>query len=65
MNQEYRSEFPTDFLWGGAISANQSEGAWIDGKGLDLACCFKEGLHHGFKGKPVKGEYNLNFVKNV
>lgn len=27
--------FPTDFLWGGAIAANQSEGAYnVDGRGL-------------------------------
>lgn len=35
-------EFPNDFLWGGAISANQSEGAYREeGKGLstaDLLC---------------------------
>jgi 6-phospho-beta-glucosidase len=30
--------FPKDFLWGGAIAANQVEGAWnIDGKGLSVA----------------------------
>lgn len=30
--------FPKDFLWGGAIAANQAEGAWnIDGKGLSVA----------------------------
>lgn len=30
--------FPKDFLWGGAIAANQSEGAWnIDGKGVSTA----------------------------
>ena len=29
---------PDDFLWGGAISANQSEGAWdADGKGVSFA----------------------------
>ncbi|EUJ33735.1 glycosyl hydrolase family protein [Listeria floridensis FSL S10-1187] len=28
-------EFPKDFLWGGAVAANQFEGAWnIDGKGI-------------------------------
>lgn len=54
----YRDEFPKDFLWGGAVAANQCEGAWIDGKGLDLACCFKDGLHHGFQGIPKEGEYN-------
>lgn len=27
-------KFPEKFLWGGAIAANQAEGAWnIDGKG--------------------------------
>ena len=27
--------FPKDFLWGGAIAANQIEGAWNEGgKGL-------------------------------
>ena len=30
--------FPKDFLWGGAIAANQAEDAWnIDGKGPSMA----------------------------
>lgn len=30
---EYQEKFPKDFLWGGAIAANQAEGAWLeDGK---------------------------------
>ena len=30
--------FPKDFLWGGAIAANQIEGAWNEGgKGLSIA----------------------------
>ena len=30
--------FPKDFLWGGAIAANQIEGAWNEGgKGLSVA----------------------------
>ncbi len=30
--------FPDNFLWGGAIAANQIEGAWnIDGKGISVA----------------------------
>jgi len=30
--------FPADFLWGGAIAANQAEGAWnVDGKGPSVA----------------------------
>ena len=32
------NEFPKDFLWGGALAANQCEGAWnIDGKGVSVA----------------------------
>ncbi len=30
--------FPKDFLWGGAVAANQCEGAWnVDGKGCSMA----------------------------
>lgn len=30
--------FPADFLWGGAVAANQCEGAWdVDGKGVSMA----------------------------
>ena len=30
--------FPDNFLWGGAIAANQAEGAWnVDGKGMSVA----------------------------
>ena len=32
------THFPKGFLWGGAIAANQAEGAWNkDGKGLSVA----------------------------
>ena len=45
MSNEAR--FPSNFLWGGALSANQSEGAWDkDGKGsssADLAVAGKKG----------------------
>ncbi|MGG5314517.1 glycoside hydrolase family 1 protein [Enterococcus sp. AZ072] len=35
------SSFPKDFLWGGAIAANQIEGAWKeDGKGIGIADLF-------------------------
>jgi len=31
-------KFPDNFMWGGAIAANQVEGAWnVDGKGLSVA----------------------------
>lgn len=32
------SSFPKDFLWGGAVAANQCEGAYLEGnKGLDIS----------------------------
>lgn len=35
---EVKRIFPENFLWGGAIAANQAEGAWnVDGKGLSTA----------------------------
>ncbi|MBS4770805.1 glycoside hydrolase family 1 protein [Carnobacteriaceae bacterium zg-ZUI240] len=59
MMDKYLSEFPQDFLWGGAIAANQAEGAWDEGdKGVDLASCFPNGIHHGFVKKPERGEYH-------
>ena len=41
------SKFPKDFLWGGAVAANQSEGAYnVDGKGLSLVDILPD-AHHG------------------
>lgn len=35
---DMKQGFPKDFLWGGAIAANQAEGAWdVDGKGPSIA----------------------------
>lgn len=42
--------FPDGFLWGGAIAANQAEGAWdVDGKGLSTAdmATYKRNLGKG------------------
>lgn len=42
--------FPKNFLWGGAVAANQCEGAYNeDGKGLDI----QDILPHGLKGAPT------------
>ena len=39
-------EFPKNFLWGGALAANQCEGAYdIDGKGLSTADVLSVGKH--------------------
>ena len=36
--KQVRKGFPKDFLWGGAVAANQCEGAWKeDGKGMSTA----------------------------
>ena len=56
--KKYTEEFRPDFLWGGAIAANQAEGAWNeDGKGLDMAYCFPNGLHFKYQGRPKEGVY--------
>lgn len=42
------SVFPKDFLWGGAIAANQAEGAWNeDGKGPSIADVVRGGIVSG------------------
>src|SRR5699024_3276878 len=44
--------FPDDFLWGGAISANQAEGAYKEkGKGLSII----DVLHSGVHSTPTDG----------
>lgn len=40
--------FPKNFLWGGAIAANQAEGGWnADGKGVSICDVTRGGLHSG------------------
>ena len=44
--------FPHNFLWGGAVAANQCEGAYNeDGKGLSI----QDVLPHGLKSPPTEG----------
>lgn len=44
------TKFKSDFLWGGAIAANQAEGAWqADGKGMALSDTIRGGI---VAGKP-------------
>ena len=43
--RKMQTKFPSNFLWGGAIAANQAEGAYLaDGKGLDISCGFPHGI---------------------
>lgn len=38
--------FPENFLWGGAVAANQCEGAWdVDGKGISVPDVITNGSH--------------------
>lgn len=55
------NKFPKTFLFGGAISANQSEGAWnVDGKGVstaDLALKGKHGEKRQFTSEVLADKY--------
>ena len=56
--RKVRHEFPEGFLWGGAIAANQAEGAYLeDGKGLDISDCFPHGLKHAYDGEVKPGVF--------
>lgn len=47
MMKNFKNDFPKDFLWGGAIAANQAEGAYLtDGKGIDISNGFANGIKH-------------------
>lgn len=56
--RKVRHEFPEGFLWGGAIAANQAEGAYLeDGKGLDISDCFPHGIKHAYDGEVKPGVF--------
>ncbi len=51
--------FPKDFLWGGALAANQCEGAYLeDGKGLSIS----DVMPHGVLGAPDEAAFNLKHI---
>ena len=53
-----QNSFPEDFLWGGAIAANQAEGAYNeDGKGLDISDGFPHGIKHSYDPELVPGQF--------
>lgn len=52
------SGFPADFLWGGAIAANQAEGAYnVNGKGLSVA-----DINEFTDKVPLDKKYNLELT---
>ncbi len=59
--EKLKTEFPKDFLWGGAVAANQVEGAWnIDGKKADLSDIFPNGAHMPADREIIPGKYYPN-----
>ena len=55
---------PNDFLWGGAVAANQCEGAWnVDGKGVSTADCMTAGSldrRREYTDGVIEGKYYPN-----
>ncbi len=59
MNTSYVDKFPENFLWGGAVAANQCEGGWKEGgKGVDYAACCKNGLGDLDVSRPQENVYH-------
>ena len=57
------SFFPEGFLWGGAIAANQYEGAYQeDGKGLSVQDVLPQGLKTGPTDQPTPDNLKLTAV---
>ena len=50
LNKEVKKEFPEGFLWGGAVAANQCEGAYLeDGKQMSTADIKARGFFGGLR----------------
>ena len=58
-----KSRFPKDFLWGGAVAANQCEGAYNeDGKGLSVQDVMPKGLRGEHTDKPTPDNLKLKGI---
>ena len=57
------SKFPKDFLWGGAVAANQCEGAYnTDGKGLSVQAVMPEGIRGERTENPTENNLKLEGI---
>lgn len=57
--------FPSDFMWGGAVAANQCEGAWdVDGKGISVAD-INEFYDNIAVDKKENGEITAEYVRGA
>ncbi len=55
--------FPKNFLWGGAVAANQVEGAYnADGKGLDIQDIMPKGVQTGPTEEPTPDNLKLQAI---
>ncbi|MDF9844773.1 MULTISPECIES: glycoside hydrolase family 1 protein [unclassified Paenibacillus] len=53
-----KNKFPENFLWGGAVAANQAEGAWqTDGKGISIADVMPLGVQGPVHSEPTPEQY--------
>ncbi|HDK6316681.1 TPA: glycoside hydrolase family 1 protein, partial [Klebsiella pneumoniae] len=60
---EYVMVFNSDFLWGGAISANQCEGAYnVDGKGLSIQDLMPKGIMGPMTETPTPDNLKLEGI---
>ena len=56
-------QFPKDFLWGGAVAANQCEGAYNeDGKGLDIQDIMPRGISGSLTAEPTPDNLKLQAI---
>ena len=55
--------FPSDFLWGGAVAANQCEGAYLeDGKGLSIQDVLPRGIKGPRTAEPTADNLKLTGI---
>lgn len=55
-----KTMFPDNFLWGGAVAANQCEGAYLeDGKGLSIQDIMPRGLVGSISDEPIESNLKL------
>ena len=58
-----KSKFPKDFLWGGAVAANQCEGAYNeDGKGLSVQDVLPRGIRGERTDVPTEDNLKLKAI---
>ena len=56
-------QFPKGFLWGGAVAANQCEGAYNeDGKGLDIQDLMPRGISGSLTAEPTPDNLKLQAI---